>query len=76
MRNGVIGKGEKVINPRGFGGRGMIRGRKEKEFACKVAKGSKGVNSEWEEEYLISVEIGDNGFVRIFWTCCFIVRLV
>ena len=54
----------------------MIGGGKEKEFACKVAKGSEGVDSEWEEEYLVSVEVGDDGFVTKFSTCCFVVRSV
>jgi hypothetical protein len=42
MRDRVWREGEMISNPRGFGGKRMVEGGKEEEFAGKVAKGAEG----------------------------------
>jgi hypothetical protein len=78
MRDSVVRKGETTgVCPRGFRGRRMVEGGKEKEFACKIAKGTKGINSKGEEEYyMIGIEMGNDGFVAKFAASCFVVCFV
>jgi hypothetical protein len=67
-----------MISPRGNGNRNrrVMGGRKEKEFACEIAKGAKGINSKGEGTDMIRVEMGNDWFVAKFSMCCFVVRLV
>jgi hypothetical protein len=70
-------EGKMVVSPRGGGSRRrmMERGKAE-EFAYKIAKGTKGIECEGEEEDLRRVEMGNDWFTTKFSTCCFVVRLV
>jgi hypothetical protein len=65
-----------IVGPRGSGGGRMLVRGKEEEFTCKMAKDTKGIECEGEEEDMGIVEVGDDKFVTKFSTCCFVVHLV
>jgi hypothetical protein len=75
VRKGARRERKVIVSPRGngSGSRRMMERGKEEEFACKIAKGTKGIKCEGEEEDLWRAEVGDDRFITTFSTCCFVV---
>jgi hypothetical protein len=62
MGNSIIRKGETVELVQGhLGAEGWL-----KEERCKIAKGTKGIKGKGEEEYMIEIEMGNDGLVAKF----------